>query len=181
MVRTCANLYFIPGLKGPRDRSTRSSIIRRVTQFWAYLWCTINLLKPQAEDSLHIKRPCCVMSSFCRGTATICVTGASLQPCNPCFCIVRPRPVQSETESGIDGFPNGQSVRRAAEPWGGKDAGDPVPGVANKSKPRLELHVSNWNHIVCAVGVARKAKHQMRDASRQPKTRQQPIIPSWWL
>lgn len=63
-------------------------------------------------------------------------------------------------------------------PREGKGAGDPVPGVANKWKPRLELHVRNWNHIVRAVGVARKTKHQMRDASGQPKTKQRPIIPS---
>lgn len=38
----------------------------------------------------------------------------------PLFLHCWSTPVHPETESGIDGFPNGQSVRRAAEPWGGK-------------------------------------------------------------
>lgn len=94
----------------------------RVTQLWSYLWHMITLPKLQAEDPLRNRwyavmlRDDVVQSrhSYC-----LCYR-ARLQPCDPCFCIVRPRPVQSETESGIDGFPNGQSVRRAAEPWGGK-------------------------------------------------------------
>lgn len=76
---------------------------------------------------------------------------ASLQPCGPCRNRARPH---SETESGLDGFLNGQSVRRAAEPWGGEDADDPVPGVANKWKSRLKLHVRNWNHIARAIGLS---------------------------
>lgn len=175
--------YLIPRLKGPRVCSTRSSIAQPCYTTLTYLWHMITLPTLQADDPLRnrwyavILRDDVVLSrhSYC-----LCYR-ARLQPCDPCFCIVRPRPVQSETESGIDGFPNGQSVRRATEPWEAKYAGDPVPGVANKWKPRLELHVRNWNHIVRAVGVARKTKHQMRDASRQPKTKHQPIIPSCWL
>lgn len=176
--------YLIPRLKGPRVCSTRSSIAQPCYTTLTYLWHMITLPTLQAEDPYATDgmQSSCVMMSFCRGTATVCVTGLVCSLATPVFALfAHGQCSQRPTESGIDGFPNGQSVRRATEPWETKYAGDPVPGVANKWKPRLELHVRNWNHIVRAVGVARKTKHQMRDASRQPKTKHQPIIPSCWL
>lgn len=171
-----------PGLKGPRDCSGRSPIVQpchtAFDLFVAYDYVTDAPGEGSIPNSPDIMQSPCKMMSFCRGTATVCITGLVCSPATPVFALFVRGRCSPETESGIDGFPNGQSVRGAAEPWGSKDASDPVPGVTNKWKPRLELHVRNWNHMVRAVGVARRAKHQMRDATRQPKTKEQPIIPS---
>lgn len=165
-----------PRLKGPRDYSTRSPIVQSCHTtfdlFVAYDYVTDAPGEGSLPNATDIMQSPCKMMSFCRGTATVCITGLVCSPATPVFALF------VKTESGIEGFPNGQSVRGAAEPWGSKDANNPVPGVTNKWKPRLELQVRNWNHMVRAVGVARRTKHQMRDAARQPKTKEQPIIPS---
>lgn len=105
----------------------------------------------------------CVMMSFCQGTAN---TGQVCSLANPCLCIVGTRPVQPATESGLDGFPNGKSVRRAAEHWGANMLAILFLASRTNRNRGLELHVRNWNHIVRAVGSSSKGKTS--DARRIP-------------
>lgn len=80
-----------PGLKGPRDCFTRSPIVQpchtAFDLFVAYDYVTDAPGEGSLPNATDIMQSPCKMMSFCRGTATVCITGLVCSPATPVFTL----------------------------------------------------------------------------------------------